>query len=97
MKKRSTFQQFDVVQIVTTRNVQWRNDVEGSNTDPNGNWSIVAAYPESGKLLIQKDTAIALIPASDIRKVANYDVEAVFEKNEEINKKFLRKKDVKRK
>ena len=94
MKKRTTFQQFDIVQIITTRNVEWRSDVEGSNADPNGNWSIVTVYPESGRLLIQKETALALIPASDIRKIANYDVEAVFEKNEEINRKFLRKKDV---
>lgn len=92
MKKRTTFQQFDVVQITTTRNVQWRTDVEGATTDPNGNWSIVATYPSSGKLLIQKGTALALIPASDIRKVANYDIEAVFEKNEEINNKLLRKR-----
>ena len=97
MKKRTTFQQFDIVQIITTRNVEWRTDVEGSSTDPNGNWSIVAAYPDSGKLLIQKSTALALIPASDIRKVANYDIEAVFKKNEEINEKLLRNKDVKRK
>lgn len=95
MKKRTTFQQFDIVQIITTRNVEWRMDVEG-NTDPNGLWSIVAAYPKSGNLLIQKGTALALIPASDIRKVANYDVETVFEKNDEINNRTLRNKNVKR-
>ncbi len=52
------------------------------------------AREKRAQLLIQKETALALIPASDIRKVANYDVEAVFEKNEEINIKFLRIKDV---
>lgn len=94
MKKRTTFQQFDLVEIITTRNVTWRTDSEGINTNPNGKWSIVTAYPDSGTLLIQKETALVLIPASDIRKVANFDVETVFEKNDEINKKFLRKKDV---
>lgn len=87
--KRSTFTQFDLVQILTTRRVQWRCDVKGSKTDPNGNWSIVTTNPKDGTLLIQKGTALALVPASDVRKVANYDVESVFDKIESINKKFL--------
>lgn len=87
--KRTTFQQFDVVQILTTRNVEWRCDSPGVKTDPNGNWSIVGTMPSEGSLLIQKDTALAKIPASDVRRVANYDVETVFEKINSINRKYL--------
>ena len=91
--KRTTFQQFDVVQILTTRNVEWRCDDKGSRTDPNGIWTIVAAYPSSGILLIQKENALARIPASDIKKVANYDLEKVFQEVDKINKRVFRKED----
>lgn len=90
--KRSTFQQFDVVQILTTRRVKWRCDIPGTKTDPNGNWTIVYTIPQSGELMIQKGTAMARIPASDVKKIANYDVESVFEKIDAINNKFFKKK-----
>lgn len=89
--KRTTFQQFDSVYILTTKNVEWRCDHPGSSTDPRGIWSIVATVPSSGHLLIQKDSALAKIPASDVRRVANYDVETVFEKLDDVNNKYLNK------
>jgi len=87
--KRTTFQQFDLVRILTTRNVQWRCDTPGTVTDPKGAWSVVATMPSKGCLLIQKENALAEIPASDVKRVANFDVETVFEKIEEINNKHL--------
>lgn len=88
--KRTTFQQFDSVYILTTKNVEWRCDSPGVSTDPSGVWSIVATMPSNGHLLIQKDNALVRIPASDVRRVANYDVETVFEKLEDINKKYFK-------
>jgi len=89
--KRTTYQQFDLVRIITTRNVQWRCDTPGTVTDPAGIWSIVVTMPSKGCLLIQKDSALAEIPASDVERVANFDIETVFEKIEDINHKYLNK------
>lgn len=52
----------------------------GKYPDPNGSWTIVCTFPESGTLLIQKETALAKIPAADVIKVANYGIENVFKK-----------------
>ena len=90
--KRATFEQFDVVQITTTKNVTWMSNTPGSNTDPNGKWSVVCTYPKKGNLLIQKESATALIPAADVIKVANYDILQVFDKIEQSSKKYLRNK-----
>jgi hypothetical protein len=87
--KRSTFEQFDLVKITTTKRVKWMMDVPGNSPDPNGIWSIICLYPKNGLLLIQKDTALARIPASDVVKVANYDIENVFDKLKKTGKKYL--------
>ena len=87
--KRTTFEQFDLVQITTTRRVKWMIDTPGNTPDPNGIWSIVCSYPSSGLLLIQKGTALARIPASDIKRIANYNIINVFDKIEESGKKYL--------
>lgn len=84
--QRTTFERFDIVSILTTKNVKWMCDLPGKYPEPNGPWVIVCTFPESGSVLIQKDTATAKIPASDIVKVANYGLEYVFKKIEELNK-----------
>lgn len=89
--KRSTFEQFDMVRITTTRNVEWMIDVPGKIPDPNGIWSIICTYPQTGELLIQKDTAIIKIPVIDVIKVANFSVGTVFDKLEKSTKKYLEK------
>lgn len=88
--KRNTFEQFDLVQITTTRHVKWMMDLPGNVPDPNGIWSIVCSYPQNGMLLIQKASALARIPAADVKKVANYEVESVFDKLAESGKKYLK-------
>lgn len=88
--KRTTFEQFDIVRITTTRNVKWLMDLPGQVPDPNGLWSIVCTYPKSGEILIQKQTALARIPISDVVKVANYSLDKVFEKLEETSSSYLK-------
>lgn len=90
--KRTTFEQFDVVYLTTTKNVQWMIDLPGRIPDPDGPWTIVCTYSSSGRLLIQKDTALCLVPASDIKKVANYNVQEVFQKLDLISKKYQQRK-----
>lgn len=90
--KRTTFEQFDVVSLITTKNVKWMMDLPGRVPDPDGPWTIVCTYPQSGLLLIQKGTALCRVPASDIRKLANYDVQGVFENLDKISEKYQQRK-----
>ena len=89
--KRSTFEQFDLVKLNTTRRVKWMMDVSGDTPDPSGAWTIVCLYPKNGMLLIQKGSALVRIPASDVTKVANYDIESVFDKLSESGRSWLNK------
>jgi hypothetical protein len=91
--KRTTFEQFDAVNLITTKNVKWLNDHPGRMPDPDGVWSIVCTYPSSGELMLQKESALIRIPASDVRKIANYDVSKVFNKLDSISKKYNQKED----
>ena len=86
--QRTTFERFDIVSILTTKNVKWMCDLPGKYPDPNGSWTIVCTFPESGGVLIQKDTALAKIPAADIIKVANYGLEYVFKKIQALPKEI---------
>ena len=86
--KRTTFEQFDVVSLITTKNVKWMIDLPGRVPDPDGSWTIVCTYPASGLLLLQKGTAMIRVPASDVRKLANYNVQRVFDKLDTISKKY---------
>jgi hypothetical protein len=83
--KRTTFERFDLVSISTTQGVKWMVDLPGKLTKPEGIWSIICTLPKSGRLLLQKGTALILIPASDVRKVANYEVGQIFDKLDDSN------------
>jgi hypothetical protein len=84
--QRTTFERFDIVSIITTKNVKWMCDLPGKYPDPKGPWTIVCTFPRSGEILIQKNTALARIPAADTIKVANYELENVFNKIDELPK-----------
>lgn len=72
--------------------MEWRCDEKGVSTDPTGVWAIVVTYPSDGTLLVQKDSALVRIPASDVKRIANYDLEKVFQKVDDINNKYLKPK-----
>jgi len=76
--RRTTYEQFDMVALLTTRNVNWMIDLPGHTPDPKGVWSVVCAFPSTGTLLVQKGNALAKVPASDVTKLANYDLKKVF-------------------
>lgn len=80
--KRTTYERFDVVAILTTKRVTWMTDLPGTIPKVEGYWNIIGCFPKDGTLLISKGTAICRIPASDIIKIANYDLNNVFKKLE---------------
>lgn len=80
--KRTTYERFDVVAILTTKNVTFRTDLPGTDTKIDGYWHIIGCFPKSGTLLISKGTGMCIIPAADVVKVANYELQHVFKKLE---------------
>lgn len=85
---RKTYERFDLVSIITTRNVKYLNDVFGKMPDPNGVWTVVCTFPKNGDLLIQKERAVVRIPASNIRRIGSYDPQRVFDNLEKLNERF---------
>lgn len=80
--RRTTYERFDIVAIITTKNVTWMTDVPGTLPMVEGYWQIIGCFPKTGLLLISKGTAMCKIPAADIRKIANYELRSVFNKLE---------------
>ena len=85
--KRTTYERFDLVSLVTTKNVKWLIDLPGKMPDPKGAWSIICIFPKSYELLLQKDSALIRAPISDVRKIANYEIGKVFEELENLNER----------
>ena len=88
--KRTTFEQFDIVRLTTTKNVVWMSDVPGSVPDPNGLWSVVCVYPQTGFLLLQKESAMVRAPAADVIKSANFEIHKMYDAVENSGKKYLK-------
>jgi hypothetical protein len=78
--KRTTYNRFDLVKLRTTRRVNWLVDQRGQMPTTDGLWSIVCTFPSKGELLCQKGTALIRIPAVDVIKTANYEVDKVISK-----------------
>ncbi len=73
------FQQFDQVQLRTTRNVKYLSAPPEAPVSPKGVWSVAAVINvENGHdLLVIKQGATIRIPAGDVLKVAAYDINAI--------------------
>ena len=69
------FSRFDQVQIVTTKNVSYLSAPPGSVVSPKGVWQVSAAI--GNDLLLIKGNAIVKIPASDVLKVVDYNINAI--------------------
>ena len=72
------FKIFDQVRIITTRRVNYLSAPPGSNVSPKGIWQVSCAIQSD--LLLIKGNAIIRIPASDVLKIADYDVNVVTSK-----------------
>ena len=69
------FQRFDQVNLRTTKNVKYLSAPPGTKVAPDGAWSVVAVVGDD--LLVVKRTAIIRIPATDVLKVASYDINEI--------------------
>ena len=72
------FKQFDIVQIITTKSIKYLSGPEGHVTSPHGNWSIIGFVGQD--CILAKENTLVRVPQKDIRRVANYDLDALFKK-----------------
>ena len=70
--------QFDIVTIVTTKSIKYLSGPEGHTTSPNGNWSIVGFV--GSEAILAKENTLVRVPQSDLKRVANYDLESLHKK-----------------
>jgi len=69
------FQQLDQVQIRTTTNVKYLSAPPGTKLTPKGVWSVAAAVEND--LILVKHTIIIRIPATDVLKVVDYNLNEI--------------------
>ena len=62
--------QFDIVEIKTTKNVKYLSSVKGYVPDPRGLWSVVGFIKTD--VMLCKDSAIIKIPYQDVVLKASY-------------------------
>jgi hypothetical protein len=71
------FRQLDIVQIITTRGIKYLSGPEGHTANPHGHWSIVGFVGSDA--VLSKESTLARVPLSDIRKIASYSVDGFME------------------
>jgi len=67
--------QLDIVHIVTTRNVRYVSGPPGAIPDPNINWTVAGNIGTD--LLLSGNGVVIRIPVSDVKKIADYNPEAL--------------------
>ena len=67
------FKQFDMVQLITTKNITYRSGPPHANVSPHGSWSVIGNIGE--ELILSKDATVIKVPYQDVRKVASYDID----------------------
>lgn len=71
-------QQFDVVRIITTRNVSYLSaDPSDSDVSPHGLWTVTSVIGE--QLLITKGKVSVLIPFTDVLLHSKYSLDRFLE------------------
>jgi len=73
------YQLFDIVYILSTKDVSWLSAPKGHPCSPHGYWNIVAIRGD-GKFVLSKDGTVIVTSMNNIKKVANYDLEQVFDR-----------------
>jgi hypothetical protein len=68
---------FDLIRILTIEHVVWVSGPAGHPASPQGTWSVIGNI--GNVLLISKDETVVQIPVQDVVKVADYNLERVFE------------------
>ena len=68
--------QFDLIQIITSKNVKYLSAVKDKVPSPHGNWSIVGFV--GGDVIISRDKAIVRLPVSDVKLVGKWEPSKLF-------------------
>lgn len=82
----------DIVYILSTKDVNYVNGPKGNPANPRGNWQIVGFLP-NGDILLAKDDTIIKTKITNIRRIASYDPDVVSKKLDEINNKYIKKRE----
>ena len=80
------FQKFDVVQLRTTRHINFLSGPKNHPTSPQGFWQIVGFVKE--KLMLAKESTIILVPPDGVRKVASYERDRFLERIQESTRRI---------
>ena len=67
------WRRFDIVQLITTKNIKFLSGPKGYPANPKGNWSVVGNFSGKPDLVIAKEETIAVVPITDVRKIGTYD------------------------
>lgn len=67
---------FDQVKLLTTKNVHYLSAPGPAEVKPGGIWS-VAAVVDQDQLLVVKNNVTIRIPATDVLKVADYNLDKI--------------------
>ncbi|MDP1712587.1 MAG: hypothetical protein Q8K86_09030 [Candidatus Nanopelagicaceae bacterium] len=78
------FRQFDVVQIITTKNIKFCSGPKNRPATPHGNWTVIGFVKSD--LMLAKDSTVVLAPLDAVRRVAAYDLESFFDKVKKTRK-----------
>ena len=73
--ERINYNRFDQVKIITTRNVAYLHAPPGEEVSPDGLWQVSAAI--NNDLLLVKNNITIRIPATDVLKVFDYDINTI--------------------
>jgi len=73
--ERINYNRFDQVKIITTRNVVYLHAPPGEEVLPDGLWQVSAMI--SNDLLLVKNNITIRIPATDVLKVFDYDIDTI--------------------
>lgn len=65
--------QFDIVRILSTKNIKFLSGPPGKSVSPQGDWSIIGFV--SDDVLIAKDETVVRAPISSVVKVGSFDVD----------------------
>lgn len=78
------YNQFDIVQIITTKRIKFLSGPKGRSVSPHGNWSIVGFI--KAEAIIAKQNTIVKIPVTDIRRTQIYNLKHVWERLKQAGK-----------
>ena len=70
--------QFDIVQIITTKQIKYLSGPQGHASGPNGNWSIVGFVGNDA--ILAKESTLVRVPLTDIRQVGGYNIDKLLDR-----------------